>query len=141
MLMMNAYEIYPVESRPTSPGPTACDEIALSFREWIDENWFTSTSLRDYAEQQPKSLKTIARRFTRTYGVSPKQYQLNKRLNEAKALLRESTWSLTDIAYECGFYDAAQFSRLFKTACDITPSTYRSIYTRTNAQDVGPGSQ
>ena len=136
MLMMTAYYTPITGGSPASPMPAPCDVIARALRDWIDENWFTSTPLRDYAEQQPKSLKTIARRFTRAYGVSPKQYQLNKRLGEAKALLRESTWSLTDIAYECGFYDSAQFSRIFKSVCSITPSTYRTMYGQTEKRYV-----
>ena len=141
MLMTTPYNISLAENGSLSTAPVSCDSVARSLRHWIDDNWFTNTSLQQYAELQPKSLKTIARRFTQAYGVSPKQYQLNKRLGEAKTLLRESTWSLTDIAYECGFYDSAQFSRLFKTACNITPSTYRSIYARTEIRDVYPRSK
>jgi AraC-like DNA-binding protein len=32
---------------------------------------------------------------------------------------------VTDIAYECGYADAAQFSRLFKEATGMTPTSYR----------------
>jgi AraC-like DNA-binding protein len=31
----------------------------------------------------------------------------------------------TDIAYECGFADAAPFARLFKEAAGMAPTTYR----------------
>jgi len=136
MFMATSYNVTTPQNNDAAKALAGGDLLAKSLREWIDDNWFTSTSFQQYAELQPRSLKTIARRFTRAYGVSPKQYQLNRRLGEAKTLLRESTWSLTDIAYECGFYDSAQFSRIFKSSCEITPSTYRTIYAQTEDKNA-----
>jgi AraC-like DNA-binding protein len=32
---------------------------------------------------------------------------------------------VADIAYECGFADAAQFARIFKQTTGMTPTSYR----------------
>lgn len=47
------------------------------------------------------------------------------RLNIAKQLLLESDFSITEIAYRCGFSDASYFSKVFRSSVGVSPLEYR----------------
>ena len=124
-----------------NPTPQKPDPLAQTIKEYLDENWFDNLHLQTYFESLGVSLKTASRRFKNAVGTSPKQYQQQKRLEEAMDLLETTTWRLTDIAYECGFYDSPQFSRLFKRFSGQTPSLYRKTTRAKATQISSPDSQ
>ncbi len=52
---------------------------------------------------------------------------INKRvLQEAKLLLRQTGWSVSEIAYTLGFEEVAHFSNFFKKHTQLTPGAYRT---------------
>ena len=67
----------------------------------------------------------FCRIFRRITGVTPMDYVTQYRLNVARRLLRESRLTITQIAYETGFYDSAHFSRQFARAFGTPPSRLR----------------
>ena len=103
---------------------------AEKLRGYIDENWFEKLELGKYAEDEGISRTSMWQAFRGAYGLSPKQYHNRKRIEEAKVILMQTNWSVTDIAYECGFSDTAQFCRVFKITTDHTPSQFRSQASR-----------
>ena len=68
--------------------------------------------------------------FKKEMGTPPGDYLRRLRLNKAQELLRAEKLSITQIAFQCGFNDAAQFSRAFHATFDITPSDYRKEFKR-----------
>ena len=62
--------------------------------------------------------------FSAHYGISPKQYILNLRLNLAKRLLANTANAITDIAEECGFSSVYHFCRIFKEKTGQAPKEY-----------------
>ena len=62
--------------------------------------------------------------FKRAYGISPKQYIIEMRINTAKQLLSEGTLKINEIAMQCGFSNPYHFSRLFKEKTSYTPSEF-----------------
>ncbi len=62
--------------------------------------------------------------FTKHYGMSPKQYIIDIRLNKAKQLLSEGSLKINAISELCGFASTYHFSRLFKEKTGLTPSEY-----------------
>lgn len=106
------------------------DEPALALKQLIDAQWFEEVSLETFARTHRLSRFAISRRFKALLGRSPRQYLQETRIHQAKRKLVETTWTVTDIAYECGFSDAAQLSRLFKEATGMTPVRYREANRR-----------
>ena len=100
----------------------------LNLKNHIDDAWFDNIDFDEFAETQSIGARKLANQFKRCFNKTPKQYQQAKRISEAKIFLRETSWQLTEIAYECGFYDSAQFSRLFRIAAGESPSEYRRRY-------------
>jgi AraC-like DNA-binding protein len=65
----------------------------------------------------------FARQFRAIYGTSPYRYSVMRRLDVARAWLREAR-PLAETAVEAGFADQAHFTRMFKAAFGMTPGRY-----------------
>ncbi len=50
----------------------------------------------------------------------------NRVTQEAKILLKQTHWSVSEIAYTLGFDDLANFSNYFKKQTSFTPLAFRS---------------
>ncbi|WP_269461262.1 helix-turn-helix domain-containing protein [Moritella yayanosii] len=68
----------------------------------------------------------LSRQFRKVLGTSPYRYSVNRRLDAARQLIQQNK-PIVEVAFETGFSDQAHFSRLFKSACGITPGRYASI--------------
>ena len=63
--------------------------------------------------------------FTKHFGISPKQFIIDLRIQRAKQMLAEGALSVSGISEKCGFSNPYHFCRLFKQRVGITPSEYR----------------
>ncbi len=68
--------------------------------------------------------------FLKTYGISPRQYILEKRIEKAKQLLLNSSSSVTKVSTECGFSSLYLFCRTFKERTGLTPTEYSGRHSR-----------
>jgi len=50
------------------------------------------------------------------------------RLGNATRMLIDTTHSITEIAYKCGFNNMSNFNRIFKKKKDCTPKEFRQSY-------------
>ena len=96
-----------------------------SFKQIIDANLFSSITLNELADYCNLSLSSFKREFAKHYNDSPANYIKTKRLEKATELLRVSDMRVTDIAFECGFNELANFTKNFHDKYGLTPSNYR----------------
>jgi AraC-like DNA-binding protein len=66
--------------------------------------------------------------FRSLVGVSPYEYIINLRVNEAKNLLITTELSVNEIASLTGFLDTNNFIRRFRSRANMTPLQYRNQY-------------
>lgn len=71
------------------------------------------------------SLRHFSRAFQHSTGLSPYQYRLVARVEQAKALLAQSRCEISKIAAHCGFASASHFSRTFHAKVGCSPATWR----------------
>ena len=69
----------------------------------------------------------FARLVKRIFRMSPNQLIMQTRLSAAARLLVESSRSISDIAYACGFYDHSAMTRAFRSATNLTPTQFRNL--------------
>jgi len=69
------------------------------------------------------------RAFTRETGMTPYQYILGQRMNEAVALMHRGMM-LDDIAARVGYASGKSFAGAFKRRFGISPDTYRAYFLR-----------
>ncbi|WDF57476.1 helix-turn-helix domain-containing protein [Mucilaginibacter sp. KACC 22063] len=50
----------------------------------------------------------------------------NRVIQEARILLKQTDWSVADVAYTLGFDDVAHFSNYFKKQTSFTPLAFRA---------------
>ena len=68
------------------------------------------------------------RLFKEGFGVSPKKYIVQLKINHAAELLQLKRYTITEIAEMCNFSDVYFFSRQFKEYMGITPSGFIKKY-------------
>ena len=68
----------------------------------------------------------FARSFKEAFGVPPHRYLLTRRIERAKALLRDTDLSVTDIAFQTGWSSLGTFGRIFRDITGESPSELRA---------------
>jgi AraC-like DNA-binding protein len=65
--------------------------------------------------------------FKTHVGMSPKQYQLEQKMNKAKDFLLNTEMPVYEIAKMCGFSNGVAFNDFFKRKLKITPLKFRQL--------------
>jgi AraC-like DNA-binding protein len=74
------------------------------------------------------SVSQFDRRFQSAFGMSPRNYLLRVRVEDACRRLARSDEKIVVIAQECGFYDHAHFARSFRKLMGVSPAAYRQAH-------------
>ena len=81
------------------------------------------------AEQSGLSPAQMRKVFRKVNRISPREYLIGKRIEEAKYLLEEGKENVSSIAEKVGYDNVNYFSRIFKKKTGMSPIEYRaSIY-------------
>ncbi|MDO6492231.1 MULTISPECIES: hybrid sensor histidine kinase/response regulator transcription factor [unclassified Cellulophaga] len=106
-------------------GSTEQDFI-IQINNLIEDNIDNSNfSVETMAENLNISRVQLYRKLKAILGVNVSDYILNTRLDKAKKLLKESSLSISEIAYATGFSSPNYFSTSFKSKFDTSPKQYR----------------
>jgi AraC-like DNA-binding protein len=70
----------------------------------------------------------FSREFKRTFGVTPHQYLLTRRLERAASLLRHTDRTVAWICAAVGLRSVGSFTSSFRRAYGMTPTDYRAAY-------------
>ncbi|MUV04560.1 helix-turn-helix domain-containing protein [Flavobacterium rakeshii] len=97
-----------------------------TFKQIIEANLFTQINIEELAKRTNLSISSFKREFKKLYNDSPANYIKTKRLERAAELLLISNERITDIAFDCGFNDLANFTKSFSDKYKTTPTNYRS---------------
>jgi len=68
----------------------------------------------------------FARSFKDAFGLPPHRYLLTRRIERAKALLRDTELSITDIAFQTGWKSLGTFGRIFRDVTGESPGELRT---------------
>ncbi|WP_010268628.1 helix-turn-helix domain-containing protein [Paenibacillus senegalensis] len=95
--------------------------------DYIREHLAEGVQIGDLASLAGLTESAFRRQFEWTYGLSPKQYQHQCRMAEAKWLLSSSDKDIQEIAEQIGFHRLHSFSQWFKLQEGISPSEWRKM--------------
>lgn len=109
------------ELEPVSPAEQKMFEIA----EFMNGHFAEQVKLTDLAKQFYISEYYLSRTFKKVTGFSYVEYVNMLRIREARRLLEETDWKVTDIAASAGFDSIAHFGRLFKSMTGMSPLAFR----------------
>ncbi len=116
---------------------TAPPAITAIFQ-YIDEHLTENLLLAEIAEQVHLNPVYVTRIFKAYTGMPVQQYIIEKRLSQAKKLLRDGK-SPIDVCFMCGFNNYSNFSRTFSKHLKLSPKQYQissraSFYTQNSAE-------
>ena len=84
--------------------------------------------MADLVGMTPSSL---SRFFKFRAGKTVSEYIIDIRLGCASRLLVDTTNSITEICYDCGFNNLSNFNRIFKKKKGCTPKEFRENFRKT----------
>ncbi|RED56565.1 helix-turn-helix transcriptional regulator [Cohnella lupini] len=111
----------PVRFAPNEP----MISLAQNVRGYIEQNYHLELSLSDLAQRVYVSPYHLAHVFKEEVGMSPIQYLIKCRIDEAKRLLVETDHSVRDIAMRVGYPNANYFNLLFSKLAGNSPGKFR----------------
>jgi transcriptional regulator GlxA family with amidase domain len=68
----------------------------------------------------------FARSFKEAFGIPPHRYLLTRRIERAKALLRDTDLAITEIAFQAGYGSLGTFGRTFRDVTGESPGELRA---------------
>lgn len=81
---------------------------------------------KDYADRLAVHVNHLNKVLKEVTGSTTTEIISNRVTQEAKILLKQTHWSVSEIAYTLGFDDLANFSNYFKKQTSFTPLAFRS---------------
>ncbi|MBZ9964789.1 helix-turn-helix domain-containing protein [Mesorhizobium sp. BR1-1-2] len=92
--------------------------------DYIDAHCLDRIRLADLAALTGLSETAISHAFKAATGVPPHRWQMQARIDRAKAMMAHEAASLGDIAQATGFFDQAHLTRVFKSVVGLTPGAW-----------------
>jgi len=81
---------------------------------------------KDYADRLSVHVNHLNKVMKENTGKTTTEIISNRLIQEAKILLRETDWNVSEIAYSLGFEEIAHFSNFFKKHSSVTPVNFRA---------------
>lgn len=103
----------------------------LKVKNYISQNYQNEIRLADVASLAGMSPSAFSRFFKLHTGRNLSEYIIDMRLGYASRMLVDSTHSIAEIGYGCGFNNLSNFNRIFKKKKGCSPSEFRENYHKT----------
>lgn len=116
----------PERDEPAVRRPPYADPHLSRVIDYIHASFRSPLTIDDMAALAMQSRYHFIRSFKAATGMSPYQYVLRVRVEEAKRKLRSTAMSVTDISLHVGFSSTSQLHRTFHNAVGLSPEKYRT---------------
>ncbi|MEX1136753.1 MAG: helix-turn-helix domain-containing protein [Balneolales bacterium] len=104
------------------------DSLVIKLQDLIENKFKENVSVTEMMNSLPASRRTVYRRFKIATGHTPHEYLQQLRIETARQLLEQTTQSVGEVMYECGYNDAKTFRQLFRKTVGLAPKSYRRKY-------------
>ena len=101
-----------------------CHSIARCIA-FIEGHFSEELSLQRLAEEVNLERSYLSRLFTKEVGIGVAQFLRERRLREARSLLRWTLLPIADVAIACGFTNRSHFSTVFAQSVGCSPGRFR----------------
>jgi AraC-like DNA-binding protein len=111
--------------QPQRPPAIPLARHLLRVRDLIDRAYAGPLDIPALARSAHVSQAHFSRSFKAAFGETPHQYLLSRRMERAKALLREGDRPVTEVCLAVGFTSLGSFSTQFRRFVGVSPTAYR----------------
>jgi AraC-like DNA-binding protein len=122
MLLLNL--IHTGSGREPRTDPPAWMNIVS---ELLNDRWNENLTLNDLAAAARVHPITISKYFPKYFSCTLGEYMRRLKIERSLYLIKASSFSLTEIAFECGFSDQSHFTRTFKNLTGFLPNRYEKL--------------
>ncbi len=103
----------------------------LKVKDYIARNYMNEIRLTTLADIAGMSTSAFSRFFKLRTGRNLSEYIIDMRLGYASRKLVDTSDSVQEICYACGFNNLSNFNRIFKKRKNCSPSEFRENYHKT----------
>lgn len=103
----------------------SADMLEMDIVNYISDNYKNDISLHDIANIKGYNYQYLSRVFNKTFGINFKTMLNWYRANRALELLRDTSLSPTEIAFESGFQSIRSFNHVFINSFGKSPKEFR----------------
>jgi AraC-like DNA-binding protein len=103
----------------------------LKISQYINAHYKEPIRLEELAELVGMTPVALSRFFKVRSGKTISDYLIDIRLGFAARLLADTTNSISEICYDCGFNNLSNFNRIFKKKKGCTPKEFRENFRKT----------
>lgn len=125
LALSNDYTLLNVDGFAFETTPQDSNKIDVIFKH-INKNFERQISLEEISDKASMTVPAFCRYFKKATGKTFTKLVNEYRIVHATKLLSESTNSITDICFECGFNNFSHFNKSFKEFTGKSASKYRS---------------
>lgn len=101
---------------------TSSNNLAINIQQYLLNHYQENININDLTEAFNVSKGTLFNAFKKEFNTTIHQRLLSIRLDKARILLTTSSYTIKEIALECGFKDSDYFCKAFKKMYGITPT-------------------
>jgi AraC family transcriptional regulator len=94
-------------------------------KDLLSSNLAGKMTVSQLAAECGLSVSHFSRAFRKSVGMPPYQWLQQRRIEVAKAYLRERDTALVEVAITCGFADQSHFTRAFTKTAGVSPAVWR----------------
>ena len=108
--------------------PVPPERHLLRAKDLVDARYHEPLDVPALARAAFVSPAHFSRQFRRTFGETPHQYLLTRRLERAAELLRNTDHSVADICLTVGLQSVGSFTTSFRRLYGVSPTAYRAAH-------------
>jgi len=116
------------------PSHTASARVSSLFIELLERQFPIESpnqkirlrTAKDYADQLSVHVNHLNKVLKENTGKTTTDIITNRIVQEAKILLKQTDWNISEIAYSLGFEQVAHFSNFFRKQTELAPVAFRS---------------
>ena len=109
-----------------APAPNADEQFLTRLQQIVEAGISNEDfSVQTLSEQMAMDRTGLYRRMQSLTGMSPSNYIKQIRMEVAARLLRDTSYSIQDIAFKTGFSTTKYFNKVFKEHFGMSPKEYR----------------
>lgn len=110
---------------------TSDSRRVMKVEEEINRRYSEKLTLEELASLAGMTPTAFSRFFKRRTGRTLSEYIIDIRLGHASRQLVDTTMTIAEICYDCGFTNLSNFNRAFKRKKGCSPRTFRDNYLKT----------
>lgn len=125
-IVLNNYKHRGIDTlRNENPTQEIIPNKVKNIVEYINSNIGKKIEVEDLLQNTTWTKRHLTRVFMQYLKISPYQYVINRKIEKAKSLLKETSIPINEIAYELGFENYSSFNANFKKIANLSPEKFR----------------